>query len=338
VKRGARAPTLAMGGSYYEPGNPDRPVAFQPLADVDTEAGLAWADTWIEMLLELQGVSVTPHARAELHQSLVALAGSPQHERTVTGYQQLLQHEGLREALAPYTLGGAFGQIFDSDHDTFRLDDWLHVEMEPLMELGEAAVLPALSYLFRRLEARFGGRPTLLVLDECWFALSHPFFASRLKKYLKMLRSKSVYVVFATQEIEDAVDSSIAATILASCQTKIFLPNAGAMDPAGREAYARCGLTDTEIQLLQTATPKRHYFYRSPAGKRLFDMELGPVALAFAGRSSDQDQRLLDELEATCPPGEIATALLRDRGLEWAIDLLAQAYPVLTEQPLAATA
>ena len=153
-----------------------------------------------------------------------------------------------------------------------------------------------------------------------------------------MLRSKSVYVVFATQEIEDAVDSTIAATILASCQTKIFLPNAGAMDPSGREAYARCGLTDTEIQLLQTATPKRHYFYRSPVGKRLFDMELGPVALALAGRASDQDQAFLDELESKYAPDVIATELLRDRGLDWAVDLLAQAYPLLTEQPLEATA
>ena len=48
--------------------------------------------------------------------------------------------------------------------------------MEELMH-GRSAVLPVLSYLFRRLEDRFDGPPALLVLDEAWIFLDDPAFA-----------------------------------------------------------------------------------------------------------------------------------------------------------------
>ena len=60
-------------------------------------------------------------------------------------------------------------------------------------------VLPVLTYLFHRLEARFDGRPTLLILDEAWVFLDNPLFAARIREWLKVLRKKNVAVVFATQ-------------------------------------------------------------------------------------------------------------------------------------------
>ena len=48
------------------------------------------------------------------------------------------------------------------------------------------------------------------------------------------------------------------------------------------------GLNDTQIAILKTAVRKRHYYYLSPEGRRLFDLGLGPVALSFVG-VSDKD-------------------------------------------------
>ena len=64
-----------------------------------------------------------------------------------------------------------------------------------------------LTYLFHRLEERFDGRPTLLVLDEAWVFLDHPLFAARIREWLKVLRKKNVAVVFATQSLADIADS-----------------------------------------------------------------------------------------------------------------------------------
>src|SRR3546814_5708158 len=76
-----------------------------------------------------------------------------------------------------------------------------------------------------RLEDRFDGRPTLLILDEAWVYLDNPVFAARIREWLKVLRKKNVSVVFATQSLADIAGSSIAPAIIESCPQRIFLPN-----------------------------------------------------------------------------------------------------------------
>jgi type IV secretory pathway VirB4 component len=72
------------------------------------------------------------------------------------------------------------------------------------------------TYLFHRLEERFDGRPTLLILDEAWVFLDHPLFAARIREWLKVLRKKNVAVIFATQSLADIAGSSIAPAIIES--------------------------------------------------------------------------------------------------------------------------
>ena len=318
----SRAATMGMGGSTFIPGNPDRPVAFQPLAEIDEKGSLQWAAEWVELLMDLQKVELKPDQRGEITNALLALASAPKQQRTLTGLAQLVQDEEIRCALTPYTTG-PYSQIFNADHDELTLSDWMLIEMGELMKLGEAAIIPALSYIFRSVAKGFGnGAPTLLVLDELWKFMSHPYFLTQFLEWLKTLRKENVYIVFATQELEDALDSEIASSILSACQTKIYLPNEEAGNPSAREAYVRCGLSDAEIETLQMAIPKREYFYRSPRGRRLFEMELGPVALCFSARSGDVEQTKMDRIEQEVPKARWPHALLEERGLDWAITML----------------
>jgi type IV secretion system protein VirB4 len=193
------------------------------------------------------------------------------------------------------------------------------------MALGQDAIVPALDYLFHRVEERFDGRPTLMVLDEAWLFLAHPIFMRRLQGWLKTLRKKNVYVVFATQEIADAADSPITATIMSACHTKIYLPDEEALTPSMSKAYRDFGLTQTEIRILAEAQKKRDYYYRSVKGRRLFRLDLGPVGLAFAGMSSADDQKVLDRVVAEAPAAQYAERILRHRKLDWAAELVAEA-------------
>jgi type IV secretion system protein VirB4 len=87
------------------------------------------------------------------------------------------------------------------------------------------------------------------------------------------------------------VKSSIFDVLIESCPTKVLLPNeeadkTGAKDhPGPRDLYTMMGLNETQIEILKTAVKKRHYYYVSPEGRRLFDLGLGPIALAFVGVS-----------------------------------------------------
>ena len=78
-------------------------------------------------------------------------------------------------------------------------------------------------------------------------------------------------------------------------------------------------ITPPEIQILARAQKKRDYYYRSTKGRRLFQLALGPAALAFVGLSSEADQRVLDRIVDTRPPAEFARALLEYRNVAEAI-------------------
>jgi type IV secretion system protein TrbE len=193
--------------------------------------------------------------------------------------------------------------------------------MEELMH-GKAAVLPVLGYLFHRLDERFDGAPTLLILDEAWVFLDDPAFAGRIREWLKTLRKRNVSVVFATQSLVDVQTSSIAPAVVESCASRIFLPNPQAGEPQVRTIYEGFGLNARQIGIVAHAQPKRDYYYQSRLGNRVFDLGLGQVALAFAAAGSPEDQRDIDDVLAQSGTDGFAAAWLRHRRIGWAVDLM----------------
>lgn len=318
--RSTRAAVLAMNGTALDLAL-DGDLAFQPLADIDDPTHLAVALDWVLALLSTEKVTVTPDVKDTVWTALKSLASAPRNERTLTGLAVLIQSAALGQALAPYTLEGPYGRLLDGGEDTLQLADVLHFEMDGLMA-HKSLVLPVLTYLFHRLEARFNGRPTLLVLDEAWVFLDDPLFAARIREWLKTLRKKNVAVVFATQSLADIERSSIAPAILESCPTRIFMPNDRALEPQMRAVYERFGLNARQIEILSRMTPKRDYYAQTARGNRQFALGLGPVALALAADSTPDDQRHIDEVLAKPMPHGFAAAFLRAKGLPWAAEVI----------------
>ena len=319
----ARAAVLAMGGAHHALGlgaDAGETLAFQPLRGIEDTTERSWAAEWIAALLAYENVAVTPEVKDAVWSALNNLASAPPEERTLTGLALLLQSNALRTAIGAYTLDGPYGRLLDSAEQHFALADVQCFETEALM--GQAGlVAPVLTYLFHRLEERFDGRPTLLVLDEAWIFLDHPLFAARIREWLKVLRKKNVAVLFATQSLADIASSSIAPAIIESCPQRILLPNDRAIEPQSREAYERFGLNDRQIELVSRATPKRQYYLQSARGNRLFELELGPIALALCGTSDPASQARIDALIAASGSLDFAARFFADAGLEWAIDL-----------------
>lgn len=322
--RSARAATLAMGGVHHPLGLEAEGAAtraFQPLRRIDVPEERAWAAEWIAALLAHEQVAVTPEVKEAVWSALASLASTSPDERTLTGLSLLLQSASLRAALAPWTLGGTFGRLLDAAQDQLALADVQCFETEALMASPQA-IAPVLSYLFHRLEERFTGRPTLLVLDEAWKFLDHPMFAARIREWLKTLRKKNVAVLFASQSLADIAGSSVAPAILESCPQRIFLPNDRAIEPQSRHAYDAFGLNARQIELISRATPRRHYYLQSARGNRLFELDLGPVALALCGASDPASQQRIDALLAETRD-DFAARFLAGVGLDWAAALLA---------------
>jgi type IV secretion system protein TrbE len=322
--RSARAAILAMGGLGLDLGL-GKGLAFQPLRDIDEVTTRAFARDWLLGLLANEGVSNDPATKDALWTALNSLASAPQEERTLTGLSSLLQSNTLRQALQPFTLEGPWGSLLDGAEDRLRFADAMHIEMERLMET-KGLVLPVLTYLFHRLEERFDGRPTVLILDEAWLFLDHPLFAQRIREWLKTLRKKNVAVVFATQSLADIGGSGIAPAIIESCPTRIFLPNDRAIELQIRDIYERFGLNPRQIEIIARATPKRDYYAQTARGNRLFELDLGPLALAICGAGTPQDHKLIDALLAKDSIEHFPQAFLAAKGFAREADMIGRAW------------
>ncbi|MDQ7250552.1 conjugal transfer protein TrbE [Dongia sedimenti] len=328
----ARAAVLAMGGQHHRLGSgaENEALAFQPLRGIERPEERSWAAEWIAALLIHENMTVTPEIKDTIWSALGSLASAPIEERTLTGLVSLLQSNALKAALNPYTLEGPFGRLLDAAEGEFSLGGVQCFETEELMR-SAGAVAPVLTYLFHRLEERFNGRPTLLVLDEAWIYLDHPLFAARIREWLKVLRKKNVAVLFATQSLADIASSPIAPAIIESCPQRIFLPNDRAIEPQSRVIYERFGLNARQIELVATATPKRDYHLQSRRGNRLFQLGLGPIALALCGTSDPVAQKLIDAVLEQHGSENFLRAFLEAKGLDWAASL-AEAFPTLNPE------
>ncbi|MFM8859849.1 MAG: conjugal transfer protein TrbE, partial [Methylocystis sp.] len=252
--------------------------------------------------------------------ALSSLASAPIQERTLTGLSVLLQSKVLKNALKPYCLNGAYGHLLDADTERLSEGDILAFETEGLIKKNAAPAV--LSYLFHRIEKRLSWRPTLIIIDEGWLALDDEGFAAQLREWLKTLRKKNASVIFATQSLSDIENSPIASAIIESCPTRLFLANERAIEPQISRLYRQFGLNDRQIEILARATPKRDYYCQSRRGNRLFELGLGEIALAFMAASSKADQAAIEEIFNQHGPEGFTAAWLKQRGCDWAIDLI----------------
>ena len=333
-----RAAALGMGGEWQDLGgglsnDDDGGVQLQPLGKIDLSEERAWAAEWLAAIFASEGVAVDPQAKEHIWSALTSLASAPTPERTLTGLAVLLQSQRLKQALAPYCIGGPWGRLLDAEAERLGVASVQAFETEGLVGAGSAAAV--LSYLFHRIEGRLDGSPTLIIIDEGWLVLDSPAFAAQLREWLKTLRKKNASVVFATQSLADIETSSIAPAIIESCPTRIFLPNERAAEPQIAAIYERFGLNARQIEILSRATPKRDYYCQSRRGNRLFELGLGEVALAFAAASSKTDQLTITDIIEKHGPSAFAAEWLRHRGCAWAVELLPKAS--VSENPLSLT-
>jgi type IV secretion system protein VirB4 len=262
--------------------------------------------------------------RAAVKECLDLLQDKSPEARTITSFIHYVNYLDpdtkrpvFKEMLSDYLWdGGKFGKIFDSRSPGLSLDTrFLAVEMEDLMNRGDGCIVPALVYLFNLVEKRFDGRLSLLVLDEAWLFLKNETFSEKIAEWLKVLRKKNVFVVFATQDVADVEKSPLKTTVIQQCLTKIYLADPSALTAGMLDVYRAFGLSDPEITLIASSAMKRDYFYTSPLGRRLFQLDLGPLTLALIG---SPDHELLDGLVKEKGAGfPLCTGILERKGVDF---------------------
>lgn len=278
--------TKGSSGKHFVVGDDETDLTFAPLQFLDSASEQAWAAEWIETILRLNNLEMDPDKRKDIADTIKLLSQSE--VRNITAFTTMCQDEEIRKALSSYDLSGVMAHLISGNKDGLDMSDFNVFEIEELMNLDEKYSLPILLYLFRRIERSLKGQPAAILLDEAWIMLGHPVFREKIREWFKVLRKANCLVLLATQSLSDAANSGILDVIVESTATKIFLPNAYAKNEETAALYRKMGLNNKQIDIIASAVPKRDYYYVSEQGRRLYRLEIGPLASCFVA-NSDKD-------------------------------------------------
>jgi type IV secretion system protein VirB4 len=287
----------AVGGKHYEIMAEGSSLSFCPLLNIEKEEERIWAAQWIESLVTLQGVNVTPTERTAINDALETLRSDK--SKTLSNFYMNIQDKNIRSALEPFVSikSGIMSGLMDSAKDNLEFGSYQVIDMGKILKIDKRFALPLLLYVFHRIDQRLDGRPTLIQLAETWELLNHDIFVNKINEWLRQLRAKNASVSFETHSIADILNSPLKDVILSACPTKIYLPNPYATTGGVKELYKMLGLNDVQIETIGNLTPKKHYYVTSPKGSRVIDLELSKAFLSLTGRNSTIETAVFRDLE-----------------------------------------
>lgn len=300
--RGAEIFLRAIGG-VYEILRPGVATGFNPLRLEDSGSTRAFLRAFIAQLAVGSGPPLTTEDHAAISEAVDANFEQPRELRRLRYLHELLG--GLRRAhgqdlparLARWCGRGELAWAFDNEEDNLSIDARvLGFDMTDVLDAPDIRT-PAMMYLFRRIEERLDGAPTLIVIDEGWKALDDDAFSLRIKDWLKTIRKRNGVVGFCTQSASDALESRIASAMREQTATQIFMPNPRAREEDYSEGF---GLTAHELDIVRTLPERsRCFLVKSGNDSVVARLDLGgePEALRIlSGREGTV--RALDALRA----------------------------------------
>lgn len=294
-KRGMLATCKAVGGVYHEIGGGAEPP-FAPFAHLDTGEDLRRAEEWVQAVWPLHmPTPFTPSHRDAVRDALLSLQGQPG-RRAMTNFHVAVQDSQVREVVGYYTHGlGSGGDLFDGEGTELPTSHWDSYDITAIMQSGDKILLPALLCLMQQFEREETGAPMLQLIDEGWNAIQHPVWRPHLHRALKTKRSKNVGIGLATQNLGDVAKSPLLPVFVENIPTRVYGANeaaqlGGAGDEDGpAELYAAFGLSWGQREILRTAAKGRDYYLSQGENHRLIQFGLGPLTLALAGATSEDE-------------------------------------------------
>jgi type IV secretion system protein VirB4 len=252
--RGAEPFIRAIGGRY-DVISPGEPTGFNPLALPDTPGNRAFLGEWVAQLLTAEGGALDSEDRAMVADAIDANFAQPPGHRRLRYLRELFRGArrpsagDLASRLSAWCEGGDHAWLFDNADDLLDIETRIvGFDMTKVLDAPSVRI-PAMMYLFHRLEQRLDGSPALIVVDEGWKVLDDPVFVRRIKDWEKTIRKRNGLVGFCTQSASDALDSRIASAIIEQAATQIFFPNARAKAADYVDGF---GLSEHEFELVRS--------------------------------------------------------------------------------------
>lgn len=273
----------ALGATYQEPGDQDSPPLW-PLMHLGDSDGLVWLFDWFSRLFARWQITLNEVQAADVTRALELARAQELH--TLTLFADLIQDARLRAVLRNYTRGGMWGHIFDGSEPPPNTNLLIY-ELGSLISLGDRAYAPAIELILNEALIRTRDNlPLLIYVDEAKHLLTDQVSRAWLQDGIRTLRKRNAGIIMASQALSDIVNSPDAELLLESAPLKIFLPNPEARGEFVRNIYLKLGLREREIDIVANAEPRQQYYFHSASGRRLFSLQLGPVARKYIANTS----------------------------------------------------
>lgn len=280
----------ALGGNYTVL-REGEPSGWQPLQMEPTRRNVAFVKRLVRMLAQTslgRNTDLHPLDVEAISEAVDAVMGDvrepsliPREERTLSAVVDMLPKPSMADLpenarptvsklLERWCQGGEHGWLFDNPKDSitlrekdihaFDLTDFIVGEDQ---EPPETRAPMLLYLLFRVRESIDGSRRVVQVFDEFAQYLDDPILAREIKYGLKTDRKKDTIYLFATQEPNDALDSTIGKTIMQAVVTLLLLYNPEA-DP--QDYIKGLKLTEAEYDRMLTIPENSRQFLVKQGG------------------------------------------------------------------------
>jgi type IV secretion system protein VirB4 len=257
--KGAEIFVRACGGNYLALEN-GKPTGFNPFQCERSEANLQFLAELVKVLAGKRVYST--REEEDIFRAVENILDTPMHLRTMTNFQKSLPNlgdDGLFSRMRKWTAGNALGWVFDNPKDQVDLGraSIIGFDYTEIIDNPEVRV-PVINYLLHRLEELIDGRPLIYVMDEFWKILDGEGGLKEFaKNKQKTIRKQNGLGIFATQSPEDALQSSIAASLIEQTATLVLLPNPN----ANRDDYVDgLKLTEAEYQVVKALDERSRCF------------------------------------------------------------------------------
>jgi type IV secretion system protein VirB4 len=277
---------------------------------------------WVCTLISAGGSDVSATERNTLGEAIALLTQSdPSIWRLSQLYTLVAGRDlGLAEKFSAYVdlsepgesaRRGIYSAYFDNDTDAFSLTDRICIELNGFLDKAHLAG-PFMAYAFycvrqvlEHVPAGMQRAPTLIYVEEAWYFLKDPMFASQLDDWLRTFRKLNAYVIFATQAIDEIADSPAAAGVMTNVPTKILLSNNQADNATFGPLYAQVlGLSDEEIDMVKSLQPKREYLIKQPSITRVVRMPLPQEIISLISVPPAKRREILELADSGLPGWE----------------------------------
>ncbi len=267
--------SLAQNGLHID-FKPEKRTYLNPVALITTKGGKSFLRDFLQVLIESFGYVMDDEDLKHLWKGIELVSSLPKNKHVLESFSSVLP-QSLSEKLRPWTTG-EYKYYFNNPVDMLSLSKYSVFEMKNLSGNNNSKVIaPLLMYLFERIDSSLSSLiPTVIFLDESWFELQHPIFATKMQEWLQTLRKLNTVVVFATQDLMHVAENQrMLSSVLTNVSTKIFLPNFKADTTDMKNLYTNTfGLTENEFNMVLTGNERRDYLIKQESVTRLAQLNL----------------------------------------------------------------